>query len=174
MPNPGDIGLYRIPGLVGKLIWAGQWLYGTGSHWTHAFIVLDDGQVIGARPGGAFIEPLNSYKKTDIIFMAVPRTDEQSRAIVTYAKALAGTPYSFLDYFAMFLHRFKINLPWVRNRIQSSKHLICSQLDDLSYQMSGVKLFDDGRWPGYVSPGALANLGKVNGWLVDSDGNVVH
>ncbi len=33
--------------------------------------------------------------------------------------------------------------------------MICSQLVDQSYQDAGVHLFSDGRWSGYVTPGAL-------------------
>ena len=36
--------------------------------------------------------------------------------------------------------------------------MICSQLVDYCYLMAGVHLFNDGRWPGYVTPEDLANV----------------
>jgi len=88
-------------------------------------------------------------------------TAEQRAHIVRAAQACADVPtkYSFLDYLAIAAHRF--HLPggrWLRKYVGSTSHLICSQLVDLCYKESGVHLFRDGRWPGYVTPGDLWEL----------------
>lgn len=164
-PQPGDIGLAKITGIVGKLIWAGQYIYGEGGPWTHAFVVLENGTLIEAEPGGARIVPISEYNKQITGFLSLPLTDEQRARIVELAKTYEGTPYSFLDYAAMFLYRLRIRLPGIRRRVESSGHLICSQLADKMEQDVNFQLFDDGRWNGYVSPGGLTKLGKKNGWL---------
>ncbi|MBV9022447.1 MAG: hypothetical protein JO362_01265, partial [Streptomycetaceae bacterium] len=45
-PVPGDVGLTRIPGPLGKFIEVGQWINGNGfKDYEHAFLVLPDGQL---------------------------------------------------------------------------------------------------------------------------------
>jgi hypothetical protein len=85
----------------------------------------------------------------------IPLTDEQRNLIVQSALAQEGTPYSFLDYVAIALYRLGIKHPGVANRVESSKHLICSQLVALDYEHAGIPLTD---LPPYlVTPGKLAN-----------------
>ena len=87
---------------------------------------------------------------------------DQRDAIVAaglkYGNAHVG--YSAADYFAIAAYRFKVGIlvPGLKAYVGSSKHMICSQLVDQCYQYAGVQLFDDKRWPGYVTPGDLADL----------------
>lgn len=69
-----------------------------------------------------------------------------------------GVPYSFLDYAALAARRFHLPVPGLRSFIQTSYHMICSQLVDQAEQDVGVHLFRDGRWPGYVTPQDLGDL----------------
>ena len=69
-----------------------------------------------------------------------------------------GVPYSFADYAALAAHRLHIPAPGLREFIGSSKSMICSQLVDQCYVDAGVHLFRDSRWPGFVTPAALAGL----------------
>jgi hypothetical protein len=162
-PVPGDFGLVKISGNVGFLIRIGQWLDGSGfENFEHAFVYLGDGKLIEAEPGGARIADLTEYAGWDIDWSTgkIPLTDVQRALIVSNAKALEGVPYSFLDYFALVAYRLHI---WpldvmLKNYIKSTNHLICSQLVDLVYDLSGVHLFTDGRWEGYVTPGDLYEL----------------
>jgi hypothetical protein len=53
-----------------------------------------------------------------------------------------------------------LHLPstWVRHRVESSGHLICSALCDRAYQRAGIHLFNDPqRLPGDVMPSDLAD-----------------
>lgn len=155
-PGPGDFGLVAITGRVGTLIRVLQWLNGDGwSGYQHAFVVLDDGTLLEAEPGGARVMPLSEYDGTDVTFSSWTLTDVQRADIVRIARSLVGTPYSALDYAALALHRFRIPAPWLRRYIASRGHLICSQLVDLVYHDAGVELFTDGRWPGFITPGDL-------------------
>jgi hypothetical protein len=85
-------------------------------------------------------------------------TGTQRTGIVAYALARQHVPYSFLDYGALVLHAMHLNAGWLRAYIDSTRHEICSQYVDSAYAASGIHLFDDGRWPGYVKPGDLARL----------------
>ena len=86
------------------------------------------------------------------------------------ARELVGTPYSFLDYLSLaLLHAgFRKWGSWARNRVTSSGHMICSQLVDAALTDTGFHVFEDGRLPQDVTPGALFRrlgaLGEVVWW----------
>lgn len=162
--KPGDFGLSIIEGRVGALVNVGQAIIRDSSEWTHAFVVLDNGLVMEAMPGGARIAPLENYYDRKILFSNLPLTDENRRAIINVARALEGTPYSFLDYVSLALHHYGINIEWLRKHIKNKGHMICSQLVDFCYQAAGIKLFSDGRWSQDVSPGALSRVLYDNNW----------
>jgi len=158
-PLPGTIGLSKISGFVGFIIGFAQMLCGEPSPFTHAFLVLDDDTVLKAMPSGARVRPLPDRLSWVPVGWSwtVELTEQQRARVVLEARTLVGVPYSFLDYLSVLL----LHLGWRRNlvlrRVQSSKHMICSQLVDEVYSRAGVPLFDDGRFSGDVMPGALAN-----------------
>lgn len=159
VPEPGDIGLTSIVGPVGWGIRLGQYLNGSGfGVYEHAFIVLDDSTLLEAEPGGARIAGLDEYAGRTVEYVSPELTAEQRYAICAAARDLVNTPYSAADYFAIATHRFHIPVPGLRRYIADSGHMICSQLVDQCYQDAGVRLFDDGRWPGWVTPADLAAL----------------
>lgn len=160
-PLPGDIGLSRTPGVVGFLISLGQLLLGDPSPFTHTFIVIDGTRVLGAQPGGARYGSLKRYIDEDkAVFTTgrIPLTKEQRDSIVAEANKLLGTPYSYLDYLAIALHRFHVRFAFIEDYILNSGHMICSQLTDEVYRRAGIQLFDDGRLPHDVTPGDIANM----------------
>jgi uncharacterized protein YycO len=157
-PQPGDFGLTQISGDVGKLIRFGQLLNGDGGEdYEHAFVFVGGGQIVEAEPGGAALVPLHY---SDVLWSSgkIPLTDQQRQDIIKAAHGYVGTPYSAVDYFALVAHRLHLPLPFLKAYVASSGHMICSQLCDAAYAAAGMKLFDDGRWPGFVTPGALADL----------------
>ena len=120
--------------------------------------------VIEAMPGGArcrrLVYTAQDYPGARWSSGHIALTAHEREAIVHTAFGLVGTPYSGLDYGAIAAHRLKLHpLDYaLKARIESDKHLICSQYVDLSYNRGLVKLFRDGRWPGYVTPLDLAKL----------------
>jgi hypothetical protein len=157
-PRPGDIGLTQISGWGGRAIRLGQWLLGEGfEDYEHAYVVsrVDaDGTVwiVEAMPGGAQEVPQWHTVNRWII---CPDEYREGVARQAYDVAVARVPYSFLDYGALALHRFRIPFPGLRTYIENSGHMICSQLADHCADRGGWHLFSDGRWEGYVTPGSL-------------------
>ncbi|MDB4873224.1 MAG: hypothetical protein JWL97_4228, partial [Gemmatimonadales bacterium] len=130
-PLPGTIGLTRIHGIVGWLIVVGQLLIGDASRFSHAYIVVDDRLIVEAMPGGALLSPITKFSDRDVAYgWMVPLSDGERARIVDEALALVGTPYSVLDYVAMAMGRVGLRAGWVRKRVASSGHMICSQLVD--------------------------------------------
>ncbi|MFJ6054793.1 hypothetical protein [Streptomyces sp. NPDC092307] len=138
----------------------GQWLNGDGfTDFSHAFLVLPDGRLIEARGDGAVIRSLDRYDGTCVVYVYPPGLTEEARgAICEAALGYEGVPYGFLDYVAIAAHRLRLPVPGLRGYIASSRQQICSQLVDQCYEDGGVRLFGDGRWSGYVTPGSLYRL----------------
>ncbi len=163
-PRAGDFFLAPISGIGGFGVKVGQWLNGDGFlKIQHAGIYLGDGATIEAMPGGAISDRISRFKPESLVWSTdiIDLTDEQRVAIVAEAENYLGVPYSGLDYLALAAHRFHIPTPHLKRYIESSGHMICSQLVDWVYSMVGVQLFDDGRWPGYVTPGDLDELLRI-------------
>jgi hypothetical protein len=169
---PGSFGLAVIAGKTGKLVqWGQNIVDGRKETYTHAFFVLDKGEVIEAEPGGAEINPISKYVgRSDVLFCDKPvqqalnffpwanRADLEGtlrKVMVERARSLEGTSYNYLDYVAIGLEHFNIDLPFVRNRVRREDRMICSQLVDYVYQICGIHLFNDGRLSQDVTPGDL-------------------
>lgn len=170
--QPGDFCVVPISGAVGKLISFGEWLNGSAfADYDHAEIFVGNpagysqslyGYTLGAYPGGAEVLPLASAPKQipNSLWSAgyFYLSDHDREIIVSSALALKGTPYSALDYFALAAHHFHLPVPLLKHYIDSTKHMICSQLVDYVYLEANIHLFEDGRWPGFVTPADLAKL----------------
>ncbi len=171
VPQLGDIACLQISGEVGELVRIGQWLCGDGfRNFEHCeiYVGMPDekgplGYTLGAYPGGADLVPLPPVEdQAEWLWStgSIELTAPQRTAIVKNALALKGTPYSALDYFAIAGHRLHIPDPdhELQKYIESTHHLICSQLVDLVYCQAGVHLFNDMRWAGYVTPDDIARV----------------
>lgn len=163
--QPGDFAVIPVSGPVGKLISIGEFLDGSGfGDYDHAEIYVGNNQTLGAYPGGAALVDLPQDQSGWLWSTGhITLTDAERTAIVANAMECKGIPYSSLDYFALAAHRLHIPAPLLKEYIASTKHLICSQLVDLCYNNAGVHLFNDNRWPGYVTPADLAAVINSNG-----------
>lgn len=160
---PGDFAVTKMAGPLGPLIRVGEALNGEGFRdYEHAFAYIGgpDDLILEAEPGGARLVPFHYVMSACLWSSGIPslaiavRTGLVEEAGMRYK----GVPYSFLDYAALVAHRLGIPGPGLRSYIASTKHMICSQLVDQFRLDLGSHLFDDGRWPGYVTPASLANL----------------
>lgn len=169
----GEFAVIPVHGTTGELIRIGEWLCGDGfKNYEHAEIYVGNppgekplpaGYTLGAYPGGAAyhnVPPVGFQQGWLWSGSVIPLTPEQRAKIIQTAQRLEGTPYSALDYFAIAARRLHVPDPRgeLRDYIASSKHMICSQLVDYCYLQAGIHLFNDGRWPGYVTPEDLANV----------------
>lgn len=154
LPKPGDIGLTGSKSLTGRIVKAAQALIDDHSFVTHTFIVLYDGWIIEAQPGGATFSRLDKYP--DAVFSRYNLTDDKRTDIVVEAIKMHGTPYSFLDYLAIGLSHWRMCPKSILNRVESSGHMICSQLCTEAYRRAGVDIFPE-RLPQDVTPVKLAN-----------------
>lgn len=163
-PKPGDFGLTHIHGNVGSAIAFGQFLNGSSfaaSGYEHAFMVThvdDAGQawIVEAEPGGARYVQYR-YPDNEVVWYSAPAV--YSASIAAHAENFIGVPYSFLDYASLAALRLHLSFaPGLRSYVKSTGHMICSQLVDAAYQQAGVQLFDDGRFPGDVTPADLYGL----------------
>lgn len=163
-PQLGDIGLTSISGWSGRGIRLGQWIIGDGfSRYEHAFVHAgrmpdeDEQMIVEAEPGGALLSPLSRYAPETVYWLRCPGRCASSVAVA--ARRMVGTPYSWADYASLGAHRFHVPVPGLRGYIESSGHMICSQLADRAALDGGWHLFADGRWEGDVTPGDLWKLG---------------
>jgi cell wall-associated NlpC family hydrolase len=184
-PRLGDFACVPISGAAGRLVALGEKLDDGGfTQYQHAEIYITHeiaeaagalasltsvayrrsaerfGWTFAAYPGGARLVPLlcpaaevhGSLWSTGVIRL----TQHHRDSIAQNALVLQGTPYSALDYFALAAHRLHLPIPGLRELIGDTGHLICSQLVDEVYRRAGIHLFNNGRWPGYVTPADLA------------------
>lgn len=161
LPNVGDFEVVHIDGAGGTLIHVGEILNGSGfADFEHARLYLGDGKCVEAEPGGARIVPYDPHDGGLWSTGIVTPSPAQRTQISKYGYQCDGIGYSAADYFALAARRLQFGLlvPGLRTYVASSGHMICSQLVDWCYMMAGFQLFDDGRWPGYVTPTDLAEL----------------
>lgn len=158
----GQFGLSTISGFAGWWVNLGQALIRDSSRFTHAFVIVSSEHVVEARPGGAKLTPLTHYttgsKAAETVISTLELTPVQQNRIAQEALKLVGVPYSFADYLSLALDHLGFRPKWLRKRIKDSGRLICSQLVDLCMLRAGIHLFDDGRDPGDISPGDLADF----------------
>lgn len=160
-PRAGDFGLTTIHGLSGVLVGLGQILRGdrpmkSAWRYRHAFLVLDNGELIQAEPSGAMIVPLWDYDDDQVTYSSWDLTDEQRAAIVQHGRAMTGVGYDWLTYVSLVLHGLHIRPDWVTKRVESNCEQICSELVDRAYTLAGLQVFRDRRRPGDVTPANLA------------------
>jgi hypothetical protein len=161
VPAPGDIGLTVIGGPVGVLVSLLQTLAARKpSRWTHAFIVLPDGDSISAQPGGARRTPLAQAASGKTAYMPVPAWANRDE-ICRWAIEHDDLPYSFLSYLWIGLEAWGFRLEWLLRRIASDRTMICSAFADRAWMAGGVACFDDGRPLGSVTPSDLAGVGPI-------------
>lgn len=163
-PMPGDFAVTKIPGISGRAIALGQWVIRNPSPVQHAYVYVGNGDVVQAMPGGAQLAQMHQVEPAymwsgDVI----PLTAVQRVRIANAARAMVGTPYSFVDYLSIGLYRWGVRPAALRRYVANSHHMICSQLVDFLYAASGANLFGDDRFPGDVTPSDLFDLLRSKG-----------
>lgn len=161
LPIPGDIGFYTIAGHVGGWVNICQAVIRDSCVFTHAFLAVGPNLGIEAMPGGARWCNLTDRMKPGYAYARLPLTQGQRDALMPeaeklrYARGGKGIGYSFADYLALGLLHYGIRPKRLRSYVESSGHMICSQLVDYLLCRVGYHVFTDGRLSQDVTPGAL-------------------
>jgi hypothetical protein len=162
---PGDYGVTTISNNTGRLIRLGERLLDGRDHAAHAFLVLDQGCILEAQPGGSVIRQVTEWPSA--VYYRPPLSNIQRLKVPAVAHGLTGIPYGWLDYASLVLMKFHVRPSFVVRRVNDGSHAICSQLVDMAELRLGFHLFDDGRKPGDVTPGDLAAIGDKKGWRIE-------
>lgn len=174
---PGSFFMRRINGWTGRWVSAAQAFIRGGSNYTHAGVILDNGELIEAEPGGAKIKNVSTLYDFEKSFGPILVSDAPMQRwldsrlfppvlgaremaewakrseIVVKARYAKCVQYSVLDYLAIAMAEFKLpGWEMVRDRVEDSQHMICSALVDRVYCWADVILFDDNRLAGDVTP----------------------
>ena len=166
MAQPGAIGLISVRGLIGFGIRTGELLLNGHDRKQHAFVLLDDGTLLEAKPGGAQINGLDEYAGLTISWIDRPLSPAARAAVVAVARTKKGVQYNWWAYVWLGLTKIRIRPKVVLARVDNPNNAICSQLVDRIYQEARAQvsdpqdktlltLFNDGRDPGDVTPGDL-------------------
>lgn len=159
--QPGDFAAVPMHTAAAGPIEFGEWLNGDGfGPYQHALMYIGDGLVIEAEPDGARIRE-RGVEAGDLWSTGAPGlalTIAQQKMVRAAARRYEGVGYSYLDYVAIAAHRLRIPAPHLRRFVADTGHMICSQLVDQIRVEVGSHLFRDRRWPGYVTPLALAGV----------------
>ena len=177
--KPGTFFVVDVKGRAGWFIGWAQALVNDASRYKHAGAIIDEaGTTVEAEPNGARYGNISDYAGRGLLISdgpiqqwlaENPGADEAAKRaqVVAMARTFVGTPYSFLDYLSIAGVHITAALPkWLqwpikpivnllRRYVASTKHVLCSQLVDATYERCGIHLFQ-GKIPGDVAPADLA------------------
>ena len=123
-PRPGDYIVVRTHGIVGALI-----RLVTRSGYNHAAVVVEDGQVVEAEPGGARLRPLSEYDGYQMLAnTAEPTLAEERAKVVAYARAVVARPYNYDADFVDGLEHLGLRWRLLARFAAGRKAVMCSQL----------------------------------------------
>lgn len=155
-PSVGAFGVVRTSSFVAPFI---RLL--TRSQVNHAFVIIakhtksNDWLILEAQSKGARYALLSKYADKEVVFSSFDMTPRERRDVVSCAVSLHGIPYNYLDIVALFFLQLGFRWKWLLKRAQTTQRLICSQLVDRACEQAGLRLFEDGRPDGEVTPGDL-------------------
>lgn len=155
LAQPGDFFVVRTHGLAAQVIRAA-----TRSAYNHAGIYLPDGMCVEAAPEGARYASAD-YGNDAILVSHILLSDLQRKMVCEAAKSFIGTPYGWVNIASVGALQYGLHPYFLRNYVEHTKELICSQLVDEAYWRAGIHLFQNEnpeRTPMDVTPGDLARL----------------
>lgn len=175
-PKPGDFCCTPAGGDLGKAILVAQRL--AGNHhpeYEHAEVFVGQADARGpygytysaypdnGTPGksGKRALPASPERMPGYIWSSgiINLTEEQRMGVVSWCVTHPDVQYSWEDYGALVMHHLHVPSPGLRDYIVSTRRMICSYYTDTAMcDGADVHLFQDGRWPGDVTPGDLADM----------------
>lgn len=158
--KPGDFILVHESGEGGWLVETLQAADGNGfSEYEHVALYTGGQLLIEMNHRGIQVHSVTEYDDTETRWSTgrLVTSEEQQTNIVKTANYYLNRKigYSWADYGAIAAHRLHIPVPGLKEYIGTSRHMICSQFVDQCWNQAGYHIFNDNRWPGYVTPGDL-------------------
>jgi hypothetical protein len=162
-PRPGDLILVPFGGRARKAVRLAQALVaGDWSEFCHVEAVVSSTQTVGAHHPRACVSDLAEIlARQPIAILPVP-DGADGEAIAQAALDLVGVRYQWLAWAWIGLAKLHIRPRWMRRALERPDRLICSALADLARERGGVRMFNDGRLHGAVTPGDLHYVGIVH------------
>lgn len=160
-PAPGLYGVVKTHGWVPWLI-----RRATHSQYDHAFVILEDGAIVEAEPGGSRLGHLSEYYGCQIAVNSGDEVTVQQRAAVAAAaKAMIGVPYDDLAIADDGLETLGVRWAWLARRADSNGELICSALVAKAGRAAGLD-WTCGK-PDFeqVTPADLARRPGMQPWI---------
>jgi cell wall-associated NlpC family hydrolase len=156
----GVYGCVRTRGLVPLLIRTA-----TGSPYDHAFVVIGDGRIVEAEPGGVRIRDITEYAGCRIAYnTAEPVNGTQRAQVAAFATNLRGERYNWgadtVDGLAALGIRWRILGRLARAR----RSVMCSELIAEAGRSAGLDWLCGQVDPSRVVPGMLAKRIANKGW----------
>lgn len=137
----------------------------THSAFDHAGIVLEDGAIIEAEPGGVRIGHLSEYYKCRIaINSGEDMTVDQRTTVMATARAAVGKAYDDLAIAEDGLECIGWHWKWLLNRASSNGEVVCSQLVALCGQAAGLDWRGGAASTTETTPAMLARRDGMQPW----------
>lgn len=160
LPPVGVYGCVKTRGLVPFLIRAACRTWAD-----HAFVVVADGQVVEAEPGGVRIRDVSEYADCRVEYNDTePMTDTQRAAVAEFASGLIGEAYDWtadgIDGLAALGIRWRILALIPRAR----RSVMCSEMVAQAGQYAGLDWLCGQTITAQVTPGMLAERIDEQTW----------
>jgi uncharacterized protein YycO len=160
-PRPGDYIVVRTTGIVSTLI---CWI--TRSRYCHAAIVVEDGQLVEAEPGGVRIRPISEYNGCLMLANTTEPTLAEDRAkIINFARSAIARPYAYDTDFVDGLEHLGLRWRLLSRLARGRKAVMCSQLVADAGVNAGLNGWQCGKaTTAEVVPGDLATRIEKRQW----------
>lgn len=159
-PAAGLYGVVKTSGLV-------PWIIRMGTHgqFDHAFVILEDGAIVEAEPGGVRLGHLSEYYGCRIaINSAEDMTVQQRSVVATTAKAMIGKAYNDLAIADDGLECLGWHWRWLLSRASGDGEVVCSQMVALAGQAAGLDWRGGAKTTTEVTPAMLARRQGMTPW----------
>jgi uncharacterized protein YycO len=156
-------GLYGVVKTSGFVPWVIR--RATHSQFDHAFVILEDGAIVEAEPGGVRAGHLSEYSGCRIaINSAEDMTVAQRATVATIAKAMIGKPYGDLQIIDDGLECLGWRWRWLLKRAADDGEVVCSQLVALCGQAAGLDWRGGAATATETTPAMLARRPVMQAW----------
>lgn len=161
-------GLYFVVKTHGFIPWVIR--RGTRSWADHAGIVLEDGVIVEAEPGGVRLGHLSEYYGCRVAINSAEEMTVQQRSVVaTAARAMIGKAYGDLQIVDDGLECLGWRWRWLLKRASGDGEVVCSQLVAVAGQTAGLDWRGGANTTTEVTPANLARRQGMTPWTHPAD-----